>query len=93
MRQPEQLTDIESKCLDELCECDSVLTMTMHYARVLAATVRDRRGEHLAIDVRPVNGQRELRTPTAGICRDRAAVLAAMKLVPRQATRQKYVAS
>ncbi|MFJ3673360.1 transposase [Streptomyces sp. NPDC090106] len=82
MRRPEHLTDTESKCLDELCERSPALATTTEYARRLAAMVRERRSEHLALDVWLANvrldGQRELRTLAAGIRRDRAAVLAAL---------------
>ncbi|MFF3943015.1 transposase [Streptomyces phaeofaciens] len=82
MRRPEQLTDTERKCLDELCERSPALATTTQYARHLAAMVRERRSEHLALDVRladvRLDGQRELRTLAVGIPRDRAAVLAAL---------------
>ncbi|MFD4561650.1 transposase [Streptomyces sp. NPDC058469] len=82
MRRPEQLTDTEHKCLDELCERSPALATTTQYARRLAAMVRGRRSEHLALDVWladvRLDGQRELRTLAAGIRRDHAAVLAAL---------------
>ncbi|MFF0042946.1 ISL3 family transposase [Streptomyces mirabilis] len=82
MRRPEQLTDTERKCLDELCERSPALATTTEYARRLAAMVRERRSEHLALDVWladvRLDGQREIRTLAAGIRRDRAAVLAAL---------------
>ncbi|MER5381797.1 transposase [Streptomyces sp. NPDC002688] len=58
------------------------MATTTQYARRLAVTVRERRSEHLALDVWladvRLDGQRELRTLAAGIRRDRAAVLAAL---------------
>ncbi|MFI8794170.1 hypothetical protein [Streptomyces sp. NPDC055105] len=51
MRRPEQLTESERKCLDELCERSSALATTTQYARRLASMVRERRSEHLALDV------------------------------------------
>ncbi|MEE1836284.1 ISL3 family transposase [Streptomyces sp. SP17KL33] len=82
MHRPEHLTETERKCLGELCERSPALTTTTEYARRLAAMVRERRREHLALDVRladvRLDGQRELRTLAAGIRRDRAAVLAAL---------------
>nr|WP_262705545.1 ISL3 family transposase [Streptomyces sp. NEAU-383] len=82
MRRPEHLTDTGRKCLDELCERSPALATTTEYARRLAAMVRERRSEHLALDVWladvRLDGQRELRTLAAGIRRDHAAVLAAL---------------
>lgn len=82
MRRPEHLTDTERKCLGELCERSPALATTTEYARRLAAMVRERRSEHLVLDVWladvRLDGQRELRTLAAGIRRDRAAVLAAL---------------
>ncbi|MGW1536687.1 ISL3 family transposase [Streptomyces aureus] len=82
MRRPEHLTDTERKCLYELCERSPALATTTEYARRLAEMVRERRSEHLALDVWladvRLDGQRELRTLAAGIRRDRAAVLAAL---------------
>ncbi|WP_178880269.1 hypothetical protein [Streptomyces acidiscabies] len=43
MRRPEQLTDTERKCLDELCERSPALATTTEYARRLAAIVRGAR--------------------------------------------------
>ncbi|MFJ8111617.1 hypothetical protein [Streptomyces sp. NPDC096132] len=69
MRRPERLTATERECLDELCERSPALATTTQYARRLAAMVRERRGEHLALDVWladvPFDGQRELRTLAA----------------------------
>ncbi|CAM5309646.1 ISL3 family transposase ISFsp1 [Streptomyces griseomycini] len=82
MRRPEHLTETDRKCLDELCERSPALATTTEYARRLAAMVRERRSEHLALDVWPadvrLDGPRELRTLAAGIRRDRTAVLAAL---------------
>ncbi|MEV4039513.1 transposase [Streptomyces umbrinus] len=68
--------------VDELCERNPALATTTEYARRLAAMVRERRSEHLALDVWladvRLDGQRELRTLATGIRRDRAAVLAAL---------------
>ncbi|MEV5880141.1 transposase [Streptomyces sp. NPDC052101] len=65
-----------------MCERSPALATTTEYARRLAAMVRERRSEHLALDVWladvRLDGQRELRTLAAGIRRDRAAVLAAL---------------
>ncbi|WP_399935045.1 ISL3 family transposase [Streptomyces kanamyceticus] len=82
MRRPEPLTDTERKCLAELCGRSPALAATTDYARRLATMVRERRNEHLALevwlaDVR-LDGQRELRTLASGIRRDRAAVCAAL---------------
>ncbi|MEU9371736.1 hypothetical protein AB0D71_45430 [Streptomyces avermitilis] len=65
-RRPEQLTETERECLDELRERSPALATTTQYARRLAAMVRERHSEHLALDawladVR-LDGQRELRT-------------------------------
>lgn len=82
MRRPQQPTDTERKCLDELCERSPVPATTTQYAQRLASMVRERRSEHLSLDVWPadvrLDGQRELRTLAAGIRRDRAALLAAL---------------
>ncbi|MEV1069822.1 transposase [Streptomyces sp. NPDC050263] len=82
MRRPEQLTDTERTCLDELCERVPASATTTQYARRLASMVRERRSEHPALDVRladvRLDGQRELPSLAAGIRRDRAAVLAAL---------------
>ncbi|MEV6004637.1 transposase [Streptomyces griseomycini] len=82
MRRPEHLTETDRKCLDELCERSPAPATTTEYARRLAAMVRERRSEHLALDVWPadvrLDGPRELRTLAAGIRRDRTAVLAAL---------------
>ncbi|WEO93292.1 hypothetical protein A6P39_004175 [Streptomyces sp. FXJ1.172] len=80
-RRPEPSQN-EHECLGELCERSPALATTTEYARHLAAMVRERRSEHLALevwlaDVRP-DGQREPRTLAAGIRGDRAAVLAAL---------------
>ncbi|MFF1691552.1 MULTISPECIES: ISL3 family transposase [unclassified Streptomyces] len=80
MRRPEDLT--ERKGLDELCERNPALATTVEYARRLALMIRDRRGEHLALDVWiadvRLDGQRELRTLANGMRRDRAAIQAAL---------------
>ncbi|MGW0672987.1 ISL3 family transposase [Streptomyces sp. NPDC002746] len=82
MRRPECLTDVERKGLDELCERNPALATTVEYARRLALMVRDRRSEHLALDVWiadvRLDGQRELQTLANGMRRDRAAVQAAL---------------
>ncbi|MFD5098108.1 transposase [Streptomyces albidochromogenes] len=82
VRRPEHLTDVERKGLDELCERNPALATTVEYARRLALIVRDRRSEHLALDVRiadvRLDGQRELRAPANGMRRDRAAIQAAL---------------
>ncbi|MEV8099260.1 transposase [Kitasatospora sp. NPDC085879] len=82
MRRPERLDDTERKCLDDLCERSPALATTTQYARRLATMVRERRSEHLALDVWladvRLDGQPELRTLAGGIRRDRAAVLAAL---------------
>ncbi|MEW2581056.1 transposase [Streptomyces syringium] len=82
MRQPEHLTDVERKGLDEPCERNPALATTDEYARRLALIVRDRRGEHLALDVWTadvrLDGQRELRTLANGMRRDHAAIQAAL---------------
>ncbi|MFD3998763.1 ISL3 family transposase [Streptomyces sp. NPDC058583] len=82
MRRPEHLTDVERKELDELCERNPVLATTVEYARRLALMVRDRRSEHLALDVWiadvRLDGQRELRTLANGMRRDRAAIQSAL---------------
>uniref|UniRef100_UPI002F90DEBB ISL3 family transposase n=1 Tax=Kitasatospora sp. NBC_01519 TaxID=2903576 RepID=UPI002F90DEBB len=82
MRRPERLDDTERKCLDELCERNPALATTTQYARRLATMVRERRSEHLALDVWladvRLDGQPELRTLAGGIRRDHAAVLAAL---------------
>ncbi|GGV50895.1 hypothetical protein GCM10010495_80640 [Kitasatospora herbaricolor] len=82
MRRPERLDDTERKCLDELCERSPALATTSEYARRLATTVRERRSEHLALDVWladvRLDGQPELRSLAGGIRRDHAAVLAAL---------------
>ncbi|MGW8329340.1 ISL3 family transposase [Streptomyces sp. NPDC055897] len=82
MRRPEHLTDVESKGLDELCGRNTALATTIEYARRLALMIRERRSEHLALDVWiadvRLNGQRELRTLANGIRRDHAAVRAAL---------------
>ncbi|MFH9044897.1 transposase [Streptomyces sp. NPDC017966] len=92
MRRPEHLTETDRTCLDELCERSPALTTTTEYVRRLAAMVRERRSEHLALDVWladvRLDGQRELRTLTAGIRRDRTAVLAALTTTsPRERSR------
>ncbi|MFJ2590784.1 transposase [Streptomyces sp. NPDC087538] len=82
MRRPEHLTDTERKCLTELCEHSPALATTTTYARRLALMVRERRSEHLALDVWiadvRLDGQHELRTLANGIRRDHAAVQAAL---------------
>ncbi|MFJ5811100.1 ISL3 family transposase [Streptomyces sp. NPDC093093] len=82
MRRPERLNDVERKGLDELCERNPALATTVDYARRLALMVRDRRSEHLALDVWMadvrLDGQRELRTLANGMRRDRAAIQAAL---------------
>ncbi|MFB6843229.1 ISL3 family transposase [Streptomyces sp. NPDC056361] len=82
MRRPEHLTDVERKGLEELCERNRVLETTVEYARRLALMIRERRNEHLALDVWiadvRLDGQRELRTLANGMRRDRAAVQAAL---------------
>ncbi|MFF3981116.1 transposase [Streptomyces sp. NPDC001828] len=82
MRRPEHLTDIERKGLDELCERNPALATTVEYARRLALMIRERRSEHLALDVWiadvRLDGQRELRTLANGMRRDRAAIQAAL---------------
>ncbi|MFC8366865.1 MULTISPECIES: hypothetical protein [unclassified Streptomyces] len=82
MCRPEHLTETERKCLDGLCERNPAPVTTTQYVRRLAAMVRERRSEHLTLDVRladvRLDGQREHRTLTAGVRRDRAAVLAAL---------------
>ncbi|MFD5438525.1 ISL3 family transposase [Kitasatospora sp. NPDC127067] len=82
MRRPDRLDDTERKCLEELCERSPALATTTEYARRLATMVRERRSEHLALDVWladvRLDGQRELRSLAGGIRRDRAAVLAAL---------------
>jgi hypothetical protein len=52
MRRPERLTDTERKCLTEQCERSPALATTTDCAQRLA-TVRERRNEHLALDVWP----------------------------------------
>ncbi|MFE2937284.1 transposase [Streptomyces sp. NPDC059278] len=58
------------------------MATTVEYARRLALMIRDRRGEHLALDVWiadvRLDGQRELRTLANGMRRDRAAIEAAL---------------
>ncbi|MFD4263421.1 transposase [Streptomyces sp. NPDC058534] len=65
-----------------LCERNPALATTVEYARRLAFMVRDRRGEHLALDVWiaavRLDGQRELRTLANGMRRDHAAIQAAL---------------
>ncbi|MCX2185695.1 transposase [Streptomyces sp. SKN60] len=82
MRRPEHLTDVERKGLEELCERNRVLEATVEYARRLALMIRERRNEHLALDVWiadvRLDGQRELRTLANGMRRDRAAIQAAL---------------
>ncbi|MGW7585913.1 ISL3 family transposase [Kitasatospora sp. NPDC054768] len=82
MRRPERLDDTERKCLDELCKRSPALATTTQYTRRLATMVRERRSEHLALDVWladvRLDGQPELRTLAGGIRRDHAAVLAAL---------------
>ncbi|WP_185842112.1 transposase [Streptomyces sp. WAC 06725] len=82
MRKPEQLTDTERKCLDDLRERSSTLATTTQYARRLTEIVRERRIEHLALDVWladvRLDGQREPRSLASGVRRDHAAVLAAL---------------
>ncbi|MEW1565571.1 transposase [Streptomyces sp. NPDC093509] len=82
MRRPERLTEVERRCLDELCERNPVLATTAEYARRLALMVRDRRSEHLALDVWiadvRLDGQRELRTLANGMRRDQEAIQAAL---------------
>ncbi|MGW6563486.1 transposase [Streptomyces hydrogenans] len=82
MRRPERLTDVERKSLDELCERNPAPAPTVEYARRLALMVRDRRGEHLALDVWiadiHLDGQRELRTLADGMRRDRATIQATL---------------
>ena len=82
MRRPERLDDTERKCLEDLCEHNPALSTTTQYARRLAAMVRERRSEHLALDVRladvRLDGQPELRSLAGGIRRDHSAVLAAL---------------
>ncbi len=81
-RRPERLTDTEHKCLTELCERSPAPATTTTYARRLALMVRERRSEHLALDVWiahvRLDGQRELRTLANGMRRDHAAVQAAL---------------
>ncbi|WP_327350316.1 transposase [Streptomyces sp. NBC_01304] len=82
MRRPEQLTDTERKCLDDLYARSPALAMTTEYAHRLAGILRERRNEHLALevwlaDVR-LDGERKLRTLATGMRRDRAATLAAL---------------
>lgn len=82
MRRPDRLGDTERKCLEELCERSPALATTTEYARRLVTMVRERRSEHLALDVWladvRLDGQQELRSLAGGIRRDRAAVLAAL---------------
>ncbi|MER7540937.1 ISL3 family transposase [Streptomyces sp. NPDC097704] len=82
MPRPERLTDVERKGLDEPCERNPALATTTEYARRLALMVRDRRSEHLALDVWiadvRLDGQHELRTLANGMRRDRAAIQAAL---------------
>ncbi|WP_329448315.1 transposase (plasmid) [Streptomyces sp. NBC_01426] len=82
MRRPEHLTDVKRKGLDGLCERNPALATTVEYARRLALMIRDRRSEHLALDVWiadvRLDGQRELRTLANGMRRDRAAIQAAL---------------
>ncbi|TXS76023.1 transposase [Streptomyces sp. sk2.1] len=82
MLQPERLTDVERKGLDELCERNPALATTVEYARRPALMVRERRSEHLALDVWiadvRLDGQRELRTLANGMRRDRAAIQTAL---------------
>ncbi|MCX5174321.1 ISL3 family transposase [Streptomyces virginiae] len=82
MRRPEHLTDLEQKGLDELCERNPALATTVEYARRLALMIRERRSEHLALDVWiadvRLDGQRELRTLANGMRRDHAAIQAAL---------------
>ncbi|MFE9571082.1 transposase [Streptomyces sp. NPDC006692] len=82
MRRPDHLTDVERKGLDELCDQNPSLATTAEYTRRLACMVRDRRSEHLTLDVWIANvrldGQRELRTLAIGMRRDRAAIQAAL---------------
>ncbi|MCX4732736.1 transposase [Streptomyces sp. NBC_01363] len=58
------------------------LATTTTYARRLALMVRERRSEHLALDVWiadvRLDGQRELRTLANGMRRDHAAIQAAL---------------
>ncbi|MFE7268325.1 transposase [Streptomyces sp. NPDC057592] len=81
-RGPEHLTDTERRCLAELCEHSPALATTTTYARRLALMVRERRSEHLALDVWiadvRLDGQRELRTLANGMRRDHAAIQAAL---------------
>ncbi|WP_416967865.1 transposase [Streptomyces sp. 4F14] len=76
MRRPGHLTETGRQCLGELCERSPALTTTTECARRLAAMVRERRSEHLALGVWlagiRLGGQCELRTL------DRAAVPAAL---------------
>ncbi|WP_331754691.1 ISL3 family transposase (plasmid) [Streptomyces sp. NBC_00012] len=82
MRRPERLTDTERKCLTELCERSPALATTTTYARRLALMVRERRSEHLALDVWiadvRLDGQHELRTLANGMRRGHAAIQAAL---------------
>ncbi|GHF77559.1 ISL3 family transposase [Kitasatospora xanthocidica] len=82
MRRPEQLDDTTRKCLEDLCERNPALATTTEYARRLATMVRERRSEHLALDVWladvRLDGQPEFRTLAGGIRRDHTAVLAAL---------------
>ncbi|MEU9027014.1 transposase [Streptomyces sp. NPDC048383] len=82
MRRPDHLTDVERKGLDELCKRNLTLATTVEYARRLALMIRDRRSEHLALDVWiadvRLDGLRELRTLANGMRRDRAAIQAAL---------------
>ncbi|MFB6506695.1 MULTISPECIES: transposase [unclassified Streptomyces] len=82
VRRPEHLTDVERKGLKELCERNPALETPAEYARRLALMVRDRRSEHLALDVWiadvRLDGQRELRTLANGMRRDHAAIQAAL---------------
>ncbi|WUA47488.1 ISL3 family transposase [Streptomyces sp. NBC_01367] len=82
MRRPEQLMDVERKGLDELCVRNPALATTAEYARRLAPMIRERRSEHLALDVWiadvRLDGQHELRSLANGMRRDRAAIQAAL---------------
>ncbi|MWA08266.1 transposase [Streptomyces sp. BA2] len=51
MRRPEQLTGTERKCLDDLCDRSPALATTTEYARRLALILRERRNEHLVLEV------------------------------------------
>ncbi|GLX34301.1 hypothetical protein Sros01_03740 [Streptomyces roseochromogenus] len=81
-RCPEHLTDTERKCLDELCDRNTALATTVEYARRLALKVRERRNEHLALDVWiadvRLDGERELHTLASSMRRDHAAIQATL---------------